>query len=595
MVSVIGRARRAGRVAVFALATASIMWASVVTAHAAITPLLPPPLFLEQNAVIRVDLPGVAGETYAVSYDTTSAFTAPQTLVTTGENVHIQGIDGTVYYVTYRVEDAAGVSGESPIAIATADGRAPVTTLMAVPAMPDGLNGWFVSPVEATMTASDDDGSGGIWKFVHRSNTCPCGEVEFDGSTGGLPSVYATRVVPVEGINECLFFAVDGAGNQEATNTARLMLDMTRPTVQVELSTESSAASRTSIMATVTASDGTSGVGRIEYAFLVRGSMPSSSTTWTSVPASMTTLVAPEGAGTLFVRAFDVAGNVSETATADVWFDATAPVTSFNTSPASPDGLSGTWKTAPAVTFQVTDVDTMTTTMFAWDSVDTSSFVTGTSTRVPAVDGTHTLRYLSVDQAGNRESTRSATFVLNQAQATSFTITATAGANGTITPSGSQTLTAGAGATYTITPNAGYRIASVMVDGVSVGTGTTHVFSNVMADHIISATFVRIAKLPTRCTIRVSATSIRSGRFVTLTARLTGGTFAPGTRIRFEVLRRGTTRYVLLKTVAVDSSGVATMRYRVVARGNRYHRVRFMGDSTFSSSPIVRGTRLRVF
>ncbi|MGC9966413.1 MAG: hypothetical protein ABSE08_13505, partial [Syntrophobacteraceae bacterium] len=69
-----------------------------------------------------------------------------------------------------------------------------------------------------------------------------------------------------------------------------------------------------------------------------------------------------------------------------------------------------------------------------------------------------------------------------------YTISATAGANGTITPSGSVTVNSGASQTFTITPVTGY-VATVLVDGTSVGAVTTYTFSNVTAGHTISATF----------------------------------------------------------------------------------------------------------
>lgn len=72
-----------------------------------------------------------------------------------------------------------------------------------------------------------------------------------------------------------------------------------------------------------------------------------------------------------------------------------------------------------------------------------------------------------------------------------YTITATAGANGSITPSGEVTVNKGESATFTITPNNGYHIEDVLVDGVSVGAVSTYTFSNVTANHSIHATFER--------------------------------------------------------------------------------------------------------
>ena len=71
--------------------------------------------------------------------------------------------------------------------------------------------------------------------------------------------------------------------------------------------------------------------------------------------------------------------------------------------------------------------------------------------------------------------TISATFV-----ATTYSITVTAGANGSITPA-TGSVNCGSNATYTITPNACYAIADVVVDGVSQGAVGTYTFTNVTA------------------------------------------------------------------------------------------------------------------
>jgi hypothetical protein len=71
------------------------------------------------------------------------------------------------------------------------------------------------------------------------------------------------------------------------------------------------------------------------------------------------------------------------------------------------------------------------------------------------------------------------------------TITASAGANGQITPSGAVQVIDGGSQTYTITPNTGYVISSLTVDGTSVGYGQSFSFQNVVADHTISVTFTQ--------------------------------------------------------------------------------------------------------
>jgi hypothetical protein len=71
-----------------------------------------------------------------------------------------------------------------------------------------------------------------------------------------------------------------------------------------------------------------------------------------------------------------------------------------------------------------------------------------------------------------------------------FTLTASAGANGTVTPSGATNVARGGSQTYTITPAAGYCVQDVLVNGSSVGAVTTYTFNNVQANQTISASFV---------------------------------------------------------------------------------------------------------
>jgi hypothetical protein len=70
-----------------------------------------------------------------------------------------------------------------------------------------------------------------------------------------------------------------------------------------------------------------------------------------------------------------------------------------------------------------------------------------------------------------------------------LTITATAGANGTIAPSGTVDVNYGANQGFIINGDPGFRVANVLVDGDSIGSVTSHTFTNVTADHTISATF----------------------------------------------------------------------------------------------------------
>jgi hypothetical protein len=77
---------------------------------------------------------------------------------------------------------------------------------------------------------------------------------------------------------------------------------------------------------------------------------------------------------------------------------------------------------------------------------------------------------------------------------TQYTITASAGPNGTITPTGAVAVVSGGTTTFTMTPSAGYKLSSLLVDGVAVNPPTaTYTFTAVTANHTISAAFAVIA------------------------------------------------------------------------------------------------------
>src|SRR5439155_12373445 len=70
-----------------------------------------------------------------------------------------------------------------------------------------------------------------------------------------------------------------------------------------------------------------------------------------------------------------------------------------------------------------------------------------------------------------------------------YSIAASAGANGSISPAGSVSVDCGSSQTFTIAPAACHHIADVLVDGVSVGAVSSYTFSNVTAAHTIAASF----------------------------------------------------------------------------------------------------------
>ncbi|MEK7609595.1 MAG: DUF4082 domain-containing protein [Patescibacteria group bacterium] len=145
--------------------------------------------------------------------------------------------------------------------------------------------------------------------------------------------------------------------------------------------------------------------------------------------------------------------------------------------------------------------------------------------------GTYSLTARATDNSG--AVTTSGAVGVTVGSVVTYAITASTGANGSISPT-SATVTSGSNQTFTITPNSGYQVAGVLVDGVSVGAVTSYTFSNVTANHTISATF-SVIPAGTTFYIRSGATGNGSG---------SDWTNAYSTLPATATLQRGATYYV---------------------------------------------------
>lgn len=136
---------------------------------------------------------------------------------------------------------------------------------------------------------------------------------------------------------------------------------------------------------------------------------------------------------------------------------------------------------------------------------------------INSISGTTSITYNPV---ANPAFVVPATIALVTPPATTFTIYAGAGANGTISPAGTSTLSSGSSTTYTITPNPTFNILNVTVDGIPIGATSSYTFTNVTANHTISATFTA-APLPT---FDIISTSSANGSITPLgTTTITSG------------------------------------------------------------------------
>ena len=72
-----------------------------------------------------------------------------------------------------------------------------------------------------------------------------------------------------------------------------------------------------------------------------------------------------------------------------------------------------------------------------------------------------------------------------------YTIKTTAGAGGSISPSGSVSVREGRDQTFTITPDKSYAVSNVKIDGKSIGAVKSYTFENVSRTHTIEVIFMK--------------------------------------------------------------------------------------------------------
>jgi hypothetical protein len=178
--------------------------------------------------------------------------------------------------------------------------------------------------------------------------------------------------------------------------------------------------------------------------------------------------------------AFDAAGNKAEkTITITLSFDFEAPVITIY----SP--VDGSTVNTPTVIVKGKVTDNCGVASLWIDTTKIDFAPDGSfSQKIELIEGTNTIKVVAYDAVGNK-SEKDLTVTYNKI----FTINASAGLGGLISPSGTTAVNSGESKTFTITPDKGYKISDVKVDGKPVGAVSTYTFTNVTDNHTIEATF----------------------------------------------------------------------------------------------------------
>jgi hypothetical protein len=307
-----------------------------------------------------------------------------------------------VYQLRIIVSDAAGNSTTDVLGSTIRIDNTPPTTSQNDP-------GQYLRATKTLTGSASDAGSGidhvdferaptggGSWTTIATDSTPGDGfQASFD-TTSVSDGHYDFRTV-----------AYDVAGNQAAaTPVSDRLVDNTPPDATIS---SPGPYLRGAVNLTSSTSDpggsNASGVVTVAYEYSTNGG-----STWQSTGSNFNSSAVPDGNVDLRVVATDAAGNVS----------ASAPATSFvdNTKPSTTDNAPSGWQSTP-VTVTLNPNDGGSGVNVTEYSVDGNpSYTVGTSVAIPAPadgsnDGSHTIAYFSVDNAGNIETIKSTTVLID--------------------------------------------------------------------------------------------------------------------------------------------------------------------------------------
>jgi hypothetical protein len=243
-----------------------------------------------------------------------------------------------------------------------------------------------------------------------------------DGGGGASVSIALPR--PADGPHS--IFAVGNSAPYPSQASAAILVDTLPPTSSASGVDNAWHASDVTVGLSAVDGVGGSGVNRITY------QVDGGSTQTINGTSGNVTFPAPadgsnDGTHTIAFYATDDAGNVEAPAkTATVKIDATKPSTSLATTPSSPDGTNG-WFQQASVQFTLTGSDAHAGVAQSFYTLDGGATQTYSGAVTVSGQGTHTITYWSVDNAGNTEAGSSTQVELDNVKpSTSIVVSPTA-------------------------------------------------------------------------------------------------------------------------------------------------------------------------
>jgi hypothetical protein len=309
----------------------------------------------------------------------------------TGNTILIGLTEGSHNIVVYA-NDTSGNMGFSNKVYFTIDTIPPTTSISLSGTL--GLNGWYVSNVTVTLTATDEVSGVAITAY------------SFDGTT--WMTYTGPFKIDFEGLTTIYYNSTDNAGNVEETKMTTVKIDKTNPTITIDLTGTlgNDGWYLSDVTVTLGASDHISDILGIEYSF--------DNSNWTPYETPFT--IQSEGTTTVYVKAKDNAGNV-ENGSFSVKIDKTPPVSTASLS--GTQGMNGWYVTSVQVTLIAEDPGehlippTGSGVYKTYYILDGGLQTEYSSQFTVSGQGDHTVQFWSVDVAGNIENTKTIEFKID--------------------------------------------------------------------------------------------------------------------------------------------------------------------------------------
>ena len=244
-----------------------------------------------------------------------------------------------------------------------------------------GSNNWYTSNVAVTLNATDENG---------------IAEMKYRIDDGAWQDYTTPFTISTDGPHTVQFYAIDNAGNNNSTSF-NVNIDREVPVLSHSLSGTAGSNNwyTSNVAVTLTATDASSGIDAIKYT--INGGAEQEYT------APFT--ISSNGQYTIDFYAIDNAGNTAATSSFTIKIDSTSPVSSVSLSGTKEGNVYTT-----DVTVSISRTDSMSGIAYTKYRVNGGTWTTYTAPFTLSTDGTYTVDYYSADNAGNTESTKTATF-----------------------------------------------------------------------------------------------------------------------------------------------------------------------------------------